>query len=71
MMFRGKVKGGVVVLEPGARLDEGADVVVEPVEPAPARSLADRLRPVIGIAKGLPKDLAENHDHYLHGRPKK
>jgi hypothetical protein len=26
---------------------------------------------VIGIAKGLPADLAENHDHYLHGRPKK
>ena len=71
MTYRGKVKDGVVVLEPGARLDEGADVVVEQVESAPARSLADRLRPVIGIAKGLPRDLAENHDHYLHGRPKK
>ncbi len=71
MTYKGKVKGGVVVLEPGARLDEGADVIVEPVESAHARSLADRLRPVIGIAKGLPKDLAENHDHYLHGRPKK
>ena len=71
MTYRGKVKDGVVVLEPGARLDEGTDVVVEQVESAPARSLADRLKPVIGIAKGLPRDLAENHDHYLHGRPKK
>jgi hypothetical protein len=24
-----------------------------------------------GKAKGLPADLARNHDHYLHGRPKK
>jgi hypothetical protein len=24
-----------------------------------------------GKAKGLPTDLARNHDHYLHGRPKK
>jgi hypothetical protein len=23
-----------------------------------------------GRGKGLPPDLAENHDHYLHGRPK-
>ena len=24
-----------------------------------------------GKAEGLPSDLAENHDHYLHGAPKK
>ena len=24
-----------------------------------------------GKAEGLPPDLAENHDHYLHGAPKK
>ena len=71
MTYKGKVKDGVVVLEPGARLDEGAEVVVEPVKVAPSRSLSERLRPLIGIAKGLPKDLAENHDHYLHGRPKR
>jgi hypothetical protein len=29
------------------------------------------LKDVIGKAAGLPKDLAENHDHYLHGQPKK
>ncbi len=23
-----------------------------------------------GKAKGLPADMARNHDHYLHGRPK-
>ena len=24
-----------------------------------------------GKAEGLPSDLAENHDHYLHGAPKR
>ncbi|MEX2176820.1 MAG: hypothetical protein WD872_20805 [Pirellulaceae bacterium] len=34
-------------------------------------NLAERLGKIIGIAEGLPSDLAEQHDHYLHGRPKK
>ena len=24
-----------------------------------------------GVIQGLPCDMARNHDHYLHGRPKK
>jgi hypothetical protein len=70
MTFRGEVKGGVVVLEPGAILGEGTLVRVEPIESCPTLTLADRLKPVIGIADGLPSDLAAQHDHYLHGRPK-
>ena len=31
----------------------------------------ERLKDFVGIADDLPEDLAENHDHYLHGRPKK
>lgn len=34
-------------------------------------SLADRLRPIIGMAKGLPSDFAAQHDHYIHGTPKR
>jgi hypothetical protein len=71
MTYQGTVKGGLIELEPGAALPEGTVVRVEPVQTSPARTLADRLKPVIGIAKGLPADLAENHDHYLHGHPKK
>jgi hypothetical protein len=26
---------------------------------------------LIGAADGLPEDLAENHDHYIHGAPKR
>jgi hypothetical protein len=75
MTYKGKVRGGVVVLEPGVRLDEGTDVVVEPT-PAmqglePRRkdlSLLERLAPVVGKAKGLPADAARNIDRDLYGR---
>ena len=71
MTYRGRVKNGVVVLDEPAELPEGAEVRVELAEPRQGRTLADRLRGVIGIVKGLPPDLAEHHDHYLHGVPKK
>ena len=34
-------------------------------------SLGDFVRRVAGTAEGLPPDLAENHDHYLYGTPKR
>ena len=34
-------------------------------------SLAGFLSRVAGTAQGLPQDLAENHDHYLYGTPKR
>ena len=71
MSFLGEVKNGVVVLDPGACLGEGTRVRVELIEQSPEPTLADRLQRVIGMAEGLPTDLAEQHDHYLHGRPKK
>ena len=37
----------------------------------PERSVWDALLEFAGTAKGLPPDLAENHDHYLHGAPKR
>jgi hypothetical protein len=30
-----------------------------------------KLRSLAGAAKNLPTDLAANHDHYLHGAPKR
>ena len=71
----GKIKGGAVILdEPGA-LPDGTVVRVEPVEADGAReegaSLSEKLLRLAGTVKGLPPDLARNHDHYLHGLPKK
>jgi hypothetical protein len=37
---------------------------------APAR-WGEALIEIAGTAEGLPPDFAENHDHYLHGSPKK
>lgn len=39
----------------------------------PAALLAGgrRLKQFVGAVRGLPSDMARNHDHYLHGRQKK
>ena len=79
MVYRGRVKNGVVVLEPAARLAEGAEVSVRPLRRAARASvrkkspptLYERLKSVAGKAKGLPPDASVNHDHYLYGLPKK
>lgn len=79
MECTGQVKNGVVVLDNGSTFAEGTRVRVEPIaSSADEGALSDRpptlaelLRPIIGITEGLPDDLAENHDHYIHGRPKK
>jgi type IV secretory pathway ATPase VirB11/archaellum biosynthesis ATPase len=72
MTYRGKVQGGVVVLEVGAKLPEGTEVqiVLPPESEANAPTLYERLEPVIGKAKGLPPDASKNVDHYLYGHPK-
>ena len=78
MGYRGHVENGAVVLDEPAEIPEGARVSVavlcesqdESTEDHP-KTLYDRLKHLIGKAEGLPSDLAENHDHYLHGRPKK
>jgi hypothetical protein len=67
MSFRGHIRNGVVVLDEPADLPEGAEVCVER---AGRKTLADRLRNVIGSVPDLPEDLAEKHDHYAHGTPK-
>jgi hypothetical protein len=73
MTYRGHIKGGVVVLDEPVDLPEGTEVRIEPAIPdeKDLESLREGLLKFAGIAKGLPSDLAKNHDHYLHGLPKK
>ena len=72
MKYTGKISDGVVVLDGEPPLKNGTLVAVEPIEPnGDTATLGQRLKRFSGSAKGLPKDLARNHDHYLHGRPKK
>jgi hypothetical protein len=79
MTYRGRVINGVVVLESGVRLREGMDVRVELVgetedvaeRPQERRQLRDGLLAFSGVVKEGPSDLARNHDHYLHGTPRR
>lgn len=79
MTYRGRVKNGVVVLEAGVCLREGMDVRVEPIGeaqgaaegPQETRRLREGLLSFSGVVKEGPSDLARNHDHYLHGTPKR
>ena len=73
MTMRGHIRNGTVVLDEPVKLPDGTSVEVDvrtvtPVDEGP--TLYERLRDVIGIAPGLPADMAENHDHYVHGTPK-
>jgi hypothetical protein len=65
----GRVVNGVVVLEDGDALPEGTVVRVTPIQPE--STLGERLLESAGTVKGLPPDMARNHDHYIHGTSKK
>lgn len=62
--YAGEVKGGVVVFDEGApRPPEGTRVRVAPSGPShPIPTLAERYANIIGIAEGLPPDMAQGHD---------
>ncbi len=73
--YTGEFRDGVVVFDDGTPpLPEGARLRVELIKETPerrGRTLADRLAPIIGIAEGLPADMAEQHDHDIHGTPRR
>lgn len=71
MSYTGKVQNGVIILPPEAQLPEGSEVEVIPVVTArDAADFTDRLLMISQKVRGLPADLARNHDHYLHGHAK-
>lgn len=77
MEFRGKISGGVVVFDNGTP-PEGSLVRVEvivPASPVPECSeeptIWEKLKKYSGTVEGLPPDFARNHNHYIHGAPKK
>jgi hypothetical protein len=82
--YSGEVRNGVVVFDPVAALAEGTKVRVEPIERSEAVASGPDADPIAGTramllawarkaeenAPPLPSDLAENHDHYAHGKPR-
>ena len=72
MTYRGRIKNGVVILNPPASLPEGCEVdVALAEEQALPPTWAEVFKDLIGRAEGLPTDMARNHDHYLHGAPRR
>jgi len=69
--LEGTVANGVIVLDQPGALMEGTrvEVTIKPSSKA-ASPLGEILLQHAGRATGLPEDLAERHDHYLHGTPK-
>ena len=75
MVYRGRVKDGVVVLDDPQSLPEGTVVRVEPVaekkDDSRDEPLGKRLLRFAGTVDGLPEDMAAQHDHHIHGTPKR
>lgn len=72
MTYRGTVSNGAVILPPEAKLPDGTQVLVEPVADIPApQPVGKKLLALAGMINDLPEDFAENHDHYIHGVPKR
>jgi hypothetical protein len=73
MTHRGHVKNGQIMLDDAIALPEGAEVVVAFVEQRDVNG--EDLNAVLlrhaGKGRDLPNDLAKQHDHYAHGRPKR
>lgn len=72
MTYRGRVKNGVIVLDDSAALPDGTEVDVSlAVDDSTEPTWGEVFKDIIGKAEGLPPDMARNHDHYIHGTPKK
>lgn len=76
MSIVAKVENDCIRLPDGIHLADGTLVTVEPAPTVPSTPLQEdsffsRCEKYFGAIKDGPSDLAENHDHYLYGLPKK
>jgi hypothetical protein len=78
MTVSGHVVNGQIILDESIPLAEGMRVRVEFLNDEDKErkaqnepTLYDQLKPIIGVIKDWPPDFARNHDHYIHGQPKK
>jgi hypothetical protein len=76
MELEGVVHGGVIVPDDTSALAEGTRVRItalppEKPQPEKPRTFGERFAQFRGAVPGLPADLAEQHDHYRLGTPKR
>ena len=74
MTVEGIIQNGMVVLDHGVTLPEGARVevtVVGQVEPLEKKPTLQGLLRLAGSLSDLPADFSAEHDHCIHGTPKR
>ena len=76
MSVTGIMKGGVVVLDDPQSIPDGTRVQVVLMPPRDPESASGQptlegLLKFAGVLKDLPPDMAEQHDHYIHGTPRR
>jgi hypothetical protein len=72
MTLQGTVQNGVIVMDHPVQVPEGARVEIRIQEKLQGSTpLREILLRHAGKALDLPEDMAEQHDHYLHGTPKR
>jgi hypothetical protein len=75
MSITATVENDTIKLPPGVHVPDGTEVKVllpaETVSPEEKTTLYERMKDFIGCIKDGPEDLAAEHDHYIHGTPKR
>lgn len=75
MTYRGHIKNGQITFDEPVELPEGGVVNVELINHGLETTerhptIWDKLLELAGTVEG-PEDWARNHDHYIHGTPKR
>jgi hypothetical protein len=71
MTLHGTLNNGIVVLDQPAPWPEGTRVEVVVQNEVRKATLSEKLLRHAGTVPDLPSDMAEQHDHYIHGTPKR
>ena len=77
MHYSGHVRNGAIVLDDPMELPEGKAVRIEfdeetiDADGESGPTFSERYAEICGMARSLPVDAAENHDHYLYDTPKR
>lgn len=70
MSITATVENGTIRLPEGLHVPDGTRVEISlPAEATP--SLLESLKEFVGCIKDGPPDLADEHDHYAHGTPRR
>jgi hypothetical protein len=71
MELEGVVHNGLIVPDDPSLLSEGARVRISLLQPEAAKPFGERYAQFKGAIPDLPADLADQHDHYRLGTPKR